>query len=103
MIVSSVIIAFLLWRRLSGMVLEPVGMVSEALTQLVGGTFIPVRQPDKRTDPSARELISNFNYMVERLQQLIDTNIIQTVAAKEAEYKALQAQINPHFLYNTLV
>lgn len=101
-IVSSVIIAFLLWRRLSGMVLEPVGMVSEALTQLVGGTFIPVRQPDKRTDPSARELISNFNYMVERLQQLIDTNIIQTVAAKEAEYKALQAQINPHFLYNTL-
>lgn len=101
MIVSSVIIAFLLWRRLSGMVLEPVGMVSEALTQLVGGAF--VRQPDKRTDPSARELISNFNYMVERLQQLIDTNIIQTVAAKEAEYKALQAQINPHFLYNTLV
>lgn len=44
----------------------------------------------------------HFNNMVEKIQNLINMNYIQQLENKEAELKALQLQINPHFLYNTL-
>lgn len=44
----------------------------------------------------------SFNHMAERLQGLITSMIQKEKAQKEAEIHALQAQINPHFLYNTL-
>ena len=47
-------------------------------------------------------LIQSFNYMVSRLRQLIMEVYQQKLAQKNAEPTALQAQINPHFLYNTL-
>lgn len=47
-------------------------------------------------------LIQSFNYMVSRLRQLIMEVYQQKLAQKNAELTALQAQINPHFLYNTL-
>lgn len=39
---------------------------------------------------------------VRRLNQMIDRNNLISVSKKQAEYLALQNQINPHFLYNTL-
>lgn len=43
-----------------------------------------------------------FNHMIISLNEQIDKNYIQWIAMQEAELKALQFQINPHFLYNTL-
>lgn len=45
---------------------------------------------------------SNFNQMMVRLQQLMEEVKMATGRQKEAEIKALVAQINPHFLYNML-
>lgn len=47
-------------------------------------------------------LDANFNRMVERLRQLISENYIQQIKKRDAQLEALQFQINPHFLYNTL-
>lgn len=44
----------------------------------------------------------HFNRMILRLNDLINENYIQKIEKREAELKALQFQINPHFLYNTL-
>jgi Putative regulator of cell autolysis len=44
----------------------------------------------------------HFNRMVLRLNELINQNYIQKIENRESELKALQLQINPHFLYNTL-
>lgn len=44
----------------------------------------------------------NFNLMIQRINELITENYAKQLTIKETEFKALQAQINPHFLYNTL-
>ena len=49
-----------------------------------------------------RELSNSFGHMVLRIQQLMSTVREEEVNLRKTELKALQAQINPHFLYNTL-
>lgn len=47
-------------------------------------------------------LIQGFNDMAAEIQNQIESVIRETVRANDAERKELQAQINPHFLYNSL-
>ena len=43
-----------------------------------------------------------FDHMVDEVNQLIKTNYLNEILIKEAQFKALENQMNPHFLYNTL-
>jgi two-component system sensor histidine kinase YesM len=47
-------------------------------------------------------LSKTFNLMVAEIKELIDRNYVIVLREKESEMNALQAQINPHFLYNVL-
>ena len=49
-----------------------------------------------------QELSNSFGHMVLRIQRLMSTVREEEVNLRKTELKALQAQINPHFLYNTL-
>lgn len=48
------------------------------------------------------QLVLHFNAMTDRIKALVQTNYEQTMRLQHAELKQLQAQINPHFLYNSL-
>lgn len=47
-------------------------------------------------------LSKSFNLMTEKIKQLMDENIHEQEQKRLSELRALQSQINPHFLYNTL-
>lgn len=47
-------------------------------------------------------LVASFNRMVSRIEELIERVKLSSVSEKNAELHALQSQVNPHFLYNTL-
>lgn len=54
------------------------------------------------SDDEIGELQNSFNFMVRRISVLIDERYNLGKNLKDMELRALQAQINPHFLYNTL-
>ena len=78
----------------------PIKGLSRAMGQVQKGDFT-VRVPNKRKDEIG-ELTESFNYMLEEINTLIRQVYQEKIAQKNAEVQALQAQINPHFLYNTL-
>lgn len=47
-------------------------------------------------------LVDTFNSMLRRIQNLIKESYFRNLEVKEYQLKSLRAQINPHFLYNTL-
>jgi len=63
--------------------------------------------PESRIDYNQRsdeigKLHQSFDAMAERIQHLVNTNYRYQILNRDARLKALESQINPHFLYNTL-
>lgn len=63
--------------------------------------------PESRIDYSQRsdeigKLHQSFDAMAERIQHLVNANYRYQILNRDARLKALESQINPHFLYNTL-
>lgn len=63
--------------------------------------------PESRIDYSQRsdeigKLHQSFDAMAKRIQHLVNTNYRYQILNRDARLKALESQINPHFLYNTL-
>ncbi|PKM93628.1 MAG: sensor histidine kinase [Firmicutes bacterium HGW-Firmicutes-1] len=56
----------------------------------------------KNGELEVMNLTATFNIMVKRIKELIDENKKEQEAKRHNELNVLQAQINPHFLYNTL-
>lgn len=66
-------------------------------TDFIGSSFVGKQGKDEIGD-----LISNYNAMIRRIDELVNKVQKVELLKKEADFKMLQAQIQPHFLYNTL-
>lgn len=74
----------------------------EAMNELEEGNFdVGVKFPD-RMPVEIKRIGNGFNEMAEHIQDLIGQVKSAVVEQKNAEISALEAQIDPHFLYNTL-
>lgn len=62
---------------------------------------LTVRVENKNSDEIA-DLGLRFNRMIEKIKILMENSVREQENLKKAELKIMQAQINPHFLYNTL-
>ena len=59
------------------------------------------RIPVTKNNVVFTRLYQNFNYMAERIDTLVSRELKQEILVNQANYKHLQAQINPHFMYNS--
>ena len=53
-------------------------------------------------DDEISQISSAFNEQIDKIQNLLEITVVQEGLVKDSQLKALQQQINPHFLYNTL-
>lgn len=66
-------------------------------------TYTPINNTETDlSDDEVEKLQWHFNEMATKIQSLIQKNYISELLNKDAKLKALENQINPHFLYNTL-
>ncbi|RAU92348.1 sensor histidine kinase [Paenibacillus sp. YN15] len=92
----AVIIAVIL----SNSITRPILQVIRSMSYAKSGNF-DVEVEYKPKDEFSH-LVNQYNKMIRQIKELFHKLYVSEVKKKEAELKALQAQINPHFLYNTL-
>lgn len=93
----SLLVAFILYKGIS----KPLNDIAIRIMNIGRGDFTQ-QEYDITSKNELERINNNFNWMSKRIAQLIDRNTLTLAQKREAEFKALQAQINPHFLYNTL-
>ncbi|MFW5972296.1 MAG: sensor histidine kinase [Bacillota bacterium] len=99
-IIISLIICLLLTVLFYYNILHPLEKVRRVMREVEKGN-LDIKLDEKGNDEIA--LISkSFNKMSAKLNELIQRVYLFKIKERETELKALQAQINPHFLYNTL-
>lgn len=96
----SVLLVFLITYLLSYIFYKPLEKLVQAM-QKIENRNLDARIDDKRND-EYHKVYKGFNDMVTELKSLINDLVNEKLLKKEADIKLLQAQINPHFLYNTL-
>lgn len=88
--------------RITKPVMNSVNEIVDAMESLENDNF-KLRLPMNEEDSEEIQQISNgFNEMAERIHKLIEQVKTSAVEQKNAEISALEAQIDPHFLYNIL-
>lgn len=93
-------VAFLISRMIMKGITEPIRNLCE-VTRVAGSGDFEVRANEENNDELAL-LSTSFNQMVKQIGNLVEGIRIEQMNLKATELKLLQAQINPHFLYNTL-
>lgn len=98
-IIFSLSVAFTGYITVSKSINNPLSNMQKLSTEISQGNLAA-----RTTVPDVEELIplaNNMNQMAEQIDLLIKKNIEEQKNFQKAEMKALQAQITPHFLYNT--
>ena len=101
MLGSMIAVIVLMSYLLSGYYVGRLKKLNAEMTGLESGN-LNAKLPIITEEDEIEEIYHNFNGMVQEVQRLMQEHYQLGKEVKMAEVRALQAQINPHFLYNTL-
>ena len=91
---------FPLFMLVTTIISKPLNKLNLSMQKFQKGDF------DQKLEVSSYDEIGEvtecYNQMVKEIKELIDTNYVMVLRERQSELDALQAQINPHFLYNAL-
>lgn len=93
--------ALLISSLLSKAVTKPIQTLQNSMSKVVKGEFDTALVPETAQNEIG-DLTHSFNLMTQQIQSLIAQNTEEQRQKRKIELMALQSQINPHFLYNTL-
>lgn len=97
-IVLTILVAFLLFYK---RVFQPLEILLVDAFEQIKESNLSYRIPVTKNNVVFTRLYQNFNYMAERIDTLVSRELKQEILVNQANYKHLQAQINPHFMYNS--
>lgn len=97
----SFLVSGIVWYIIASKIVNPIQQLAKVMRRVQGNEGSVIAAVTDRKDEIG-QLTHNFNYMMMRIERLHQEHLHEQAEKNDAEYRALQAQINPHFLYNTL-
>ena len=98
LLAASSLISFLLSRQL----VQPIIRLSAAMVTVRDERNLPLPIPVPSSNDEIEVLYRSYNRMLEWIQRLMEEAVDEAEKLRQAQIQFMQAQINPHFLYNTL-
>lgn len=99
-VMSGVVLAFFYYRKQAEKMVSDVQEITTVVHGVENGDLD--NHIDIHNDSEFGRIAEVINHMIDSLKEYIEKEYILVIQQQKAEYKALQSQINPHFLYNTL-
>lgn len=96
-----VIVALLFSRFMARSITLPIQKLRDSMKKVQEGNF-SVSDVVVDSKNEIGSLTKSFDVMTHRIHELMEQNVHEQEEKRKSELKALQSQINPHFLYNTL-
>ncbi|MBR0171217.1 MAG: sensor histidine kinase [Lachnospiraceae bacterium] len=100
-IVMTLLALFLVNRMVSGRISGPLVRLNESIRDVEAGTRMYPEVPQGGST-EVSHLGATLSSYIDRNRRLMEDIVIEQEEKRKSELDALQAQINPHFLYNTL-
>lgn len=103
-LVSSIIlvIGIILFLAVARTITNPMKQLELAMRKVEKSDYFRMEEVDASSYKEIEALTKRFNKMMRKISELMERVIAEQDAQRKSELKALQNQINPHFLYNTL-
>ena len=101
MAIILVAVSLIISSIMSRSITRPIHKLQSSMASIQDGDF-QARNVEVDSLNEIGSLTETFNVMTQKIQELMVQIIEEQEAKRKSELKALQSQINPHFLYNTL-
>lgn len=101
MAIALVAVSLILSRLIAGGITRPIQRLQSSMAKVQEGDF-SVSDVVVESNNEIGSLTNSFNVMTHRIQELMEQNVHEQEQKRKSELKAMQSQITPHFLYNTL-
>ncbi|WP_242944442.1 cache domain-containing sensor histidine kinase [Oribacterium sp. WCC10] len=101
LVASALLIMIFINRIISSRISRPLNLLNNSIKNMENGDMYPEDIYVGGTQ-EVEHLGRTLRHSIERINQLMDDIVIKQEEKRKSEMDALQSQINPHFLYNTL-